>query len=55
MEVKLLSWKRLVTDTEILEIRLLYAQLKNFKKVARIVKRSPRTVSHYLKSTERMT
>ncbi|RLI41218.1 hypothetical protein DRO64_07835 [Candidatus Bathyarchaeota archaeon] len=54
IEIKILNLQRLVTKEEIMRMRLLRKEGLSIPKIARIMKRSPATVSHYLKSEERM-
>ena len=54
IEIKILNLQRLVTKEEIMRMRLLRKEGLSIPKIARIMKRSPATVSHYLKFDQRM-
>jgi len=54
VKVEVLRLQRLVTKEEIMRMRLLRKEGLSIPKIARIMKRSPTTVSHYLKTDHRM-
>ena len=54
IEIKILNLQRLVTKEEIMRMRLLRKEGLSIPKIARIMGRSPTTVSHYLKFDQRM-
>jgi len=54
VKVEILKLQKLVTKDEIRFMRLLRKEGLSIPKIARIMKRSPATVSHYLKFDQRM-
>lgn len=54
VEVSVLNLQRLVSREEIERMRELRAMGHSINRIAMIIGRSPSTVSHYLKSDERM-
>ena len=54
VEVSVLNLQRLVSRKEIRKMRELRAMGYSISRIAAILGRSPSTVSHYLKSDERM-
>ena len=54
IEIKILNLQKLVTKEEIMRMRLLRKMGLSIPKIAEMMKRSPTTVSRYLKSEEQM-